>query len=142
MNRQYLKTFVATFLAGFLLYYGAAWAVLRCCHYEAEATSEVSRFDAELANPHLRVWRPSDAATQIDCLDFEYHAETLGGPASPPQFHRVTAAVTPCANHFSVLKNLAESHKNNFSGNAFPSGSPPSEPSYPPLYLSLSSLRF
>ena len=83
----------------------------------------------------------SRAPTQIACLDFEYQTEVLAGPASPPQFHRVTAAVTPSANDFIVLKSLADSHKKNLLRMVFNRGSPPSELSYPPLYLFLSSLR-
>jgi hypothetical protein len=142
MNRQHVKTFLATFLASVLLYYSAAWAVLRCCPDEEHASFEESLSKDYLHDglySHLS-W-PSHAPTQIDCLDFEYHTEILAGPVSPPQFHRVTAAVRPSGNDFFVLKGLADSHKKNLLRNVFTRGSPPSELSDPPRYLSLSSLR-
>lgn len=142
MNFLYPKTFVATFLASVLLYYSAAWAVLRCCHQEEHASLEASLSEYDLHDrlySHLS-W-PSHAPTQIDCLDFEYHTEILAGPASSPQFHRVTAAVTPYPNDFFVLKSLPDSHKRNLLRNVFTRGSPLSELLDPPLYLFLSSLR-
>jgi hypothetical protein len=142
MNRYHLKTLLATFLASVLLYYNAAWAVLRCCHVEERASLEESVSKDHLHDglyPHLS-W-PNHAPTQIDCLDFEYQTEVLAGPTSSPQFHRGTAAVTPDANDFFVLKRLADGHRKNLLWNVFTRGSPPAEPSDPPLYLSLSSLR-
>jgi len=142
MNRRHVKTFVATFLASMLLYYSAAWAVLRCCHDDEQASLEegVSKDDLhDGLDSHISWTR--QVPTQIDCLDFEYQTEVLAGPASPPELHRVTAAVTPSANDFYVLKSLADSHRKNLLRNVFTRGSPPTEPSDPPLYLSLSSLR-
>jgi hypothetical protein len=142
MNRQYVKTFLATFLASMLLYYNAAWAVLRCCHDEERASLEESVSKDHLHDGlYSHLSRPSHAPSQIDCLDFEYQTEVLAGPTSPPQFHRGTAAVTPYANDFFVLKSLADGHRKNLLRNVFTSGSPPAEPSDPPLYLSLSSFR-
>lgn len=142
MNSRYLKMFVATFLASVLLYYSAAWAVLRCCHEDELSSVEAGLSEYELHDGHSsHLSRPSPAATEIDCLVFEYHTEILTVPASPPQFHRVTAAVTPYSNSFFVLKSLPDSHSRNLLRNVFTRGSPLSELSDLPLYLSLSSLR-
>lgn len=142
MNRQHVKTFLAALLASMLLYYNAAWAVLRCCHEEEHASVEASLSEYELHDGHSsHLSRPSPAATEIDCLVFEYHTEILTVPASPPQFHRVTAAVTPYSNSLFVLKSLPDSHSKNLLRNVFTRGSPLSELSDLPLYLSLSSLR-
>ena len=142
MNRQHVKTFVSTFLASMLLYYSAAWAVLRCCHDDEHASLEETASKDDLhdgLDSHIS-W-PSHAPTQIDCLDFEYQAEVLAAPASPPQFHSVTAAVTPCSIDFFVLKTLADGHRKTLLRNIFTRGSPHSELADPPLYLSLSTLR-
>ena len=142
MKRQHVKTFLATFLAAMLLYYNAAWAVLRCCHVDERGSLEEILSTDDLRDglyPHLS--RPSQAPTQIDCLDLEYQTEVLAGPASPPQFHRGTAALTPCANDFFVLKSLVDGHRKNLLRNIFTRDSPSADPSDTPLYLSLSSLR-
>jgi hypothetical protein len=142
MNRQHVKTFLATFFASMLLYYSAAWAVLRCCHDDEHASFEESASKNDLhGGLHSHLSRPSHAPTQIDCLDFGYQTEVLAGPTSPPHFHRVTAAVTPSANDFFVLKSLADGHRENLLSNVFTRRSPAAESSDPPLYLSLSTLR-
>jgi hypothetical protein len=142
MNRQRLKTFLATFLASMLLYYSAAWAVLRCCHEDGPASVEQSMSADDLYDGlQIDISRSRHAPSQIDCLDFGYQTEVLAGPVSPPHFHRVTAAVTPHANDFFDLQSLADGHRKNLLRNVFTRGSPPVEPSDPPLYLSLSSLR-
>ena len=142
MNMRRLKTFVATFLASMLLYYSAAWAVLRCCHEEDQASLEasVSGYDLDDGSSS-HVLRPSYAPTQIDCGDFEYHTESLASRASPPQFHSFTTALMPYPNNFFFLSSLSDSHKRNLLRNVFTRGSPLSELSDPPLYLSLSGLR-
>lgn len=142
MNRQHVKTFLATLLASMLLYYNAAWAVLRCCHVDEHGSlEEILSADDLHDGLYRHLSRPSHVPSQIDCLDFDYQTEVLAGPASPPQFHRGTAALTPYANDFFVLKTLLDGHRSNLLRNNFTRGSPPAEPSDAPLYLSLSSLR-
>jgi len=142
MNRYHLKTLLATFLASMLLYYNAAWALLRCCHEDEPASVEQSMSADDLHDGlQLDLSRSRHAPTQIDCPDFGYQTEVLAGPASSPQFHRVTAALTLSANDFFVLKSLADGHRKNLLRNVFTRGLPPAEPSDPPLYLSFSSLR-
>lgn len=142
MNRYHLKTLLATFLASMLLYYNAAWALLRCCHEEGLASVEHSMSGDDLHDGlYSYLSRPRHASTQIDCLDFDYQTEVLASPTSPPQFHRVTAALTPYANDFFVLKSLVDGHREYLLSNVFTRRSPPAEPSDPPLYLSLSTLR-
>jgi hypothetical protein len=142
MNRQHVKAFLATFLASMLLYYSAAWAVLRCCHDEERASLEESvSKDHSHDGLHSHLSWPSHAPRQIDCPDFGYQTEVLAGPASPPQFHWVTAAVATYANDFFVLKSLADGHRKNLLRNVFTRGLPPAEPVDRPLYLFLSSFR-
>ena len=142
MKNQQLKTFLATFLASMLLYYSAAWALLRCCHEDEPARVEQSMSAHDLRDGiHSYLSRSSHAPSQMDCLDFEYQTEVLASPASPPQFHRATAAPTPNANDFFVMKSLADGHRKNLLRNVFTRGSPPAESFDPPLYLSLSTLR-
>jgi hypothetical protein len=142
MNHRPLKAFLATFLAAMLLYYGAAWAVLRCCHEDGPASVEQSMSAGDLHDGlQLDLSRSRHAPSQIDCLEFEYQTEVLASPASPPQLHRATPAVTPNANDFFVLKSVSDGHRKNLLRNVFTRRSPAAESSDPPLYLSLSTLR-
>ena len=142
MNRQQVKFILATFLAAMLLYYNAAWALLRCCHVGEHAsvadiisTNDLhDRFDRHPS-------RPSPAPSQIDCLDFDHQLEVLAGPSAPPQLHRGAAARTPHGNDVIVLKSLAGGHGKNLCMNTFTRGSPLAEPPNPPLYISFSNLR-
>ena len=142
MNRQRVKTFLATILAAVLLYYDAAWAVLRCCHVDDHGSVEES---LATGDPHYELdrhlSRSSQVPPQIDCLDFDYQMEVLAGPTAPPQFQRSAAAITPYGNDFFVLKSLVDGHRKNLFRNSLTRGSPLAEPSDPPLYLSLSTLR-
>ena len=142
MNNRQLKVFLATLLASMLLYYSAAWALLRCCHEGQPAIVERSMSaDDRHDGLHSHLSRPIHAPAQFDCLDFEYQSEVLGGPTLLPQFHRATTAVAPYANDFFALKSLADGHRKTLLRNVFTRGSPPGESSNPPLYISFSSLR-
>ena len=142
MNRHQQTTFLATVLAAMLLYYDAAWAVLRCCD-----VGEHGGFEEILptGNAHDQLDRHSSRSSplpsQIDCLDVDHQIEVLIGPASPPQIQRGTFALTPYGNDFFIPKSLVDGHWKNLLRNIVTRGSALAEPSNPPLYLSLSSLR-
>lgn len=142
MKRRQVKTFLATILAAMLLYYDAAWAVLRCCdvgeHGHVEKILPTGDAHDQLDR---RFSRSSPLPSQIDCLDVDHQIEVLIGPTSPPQFQRGTFALTPYGNDFFILKSLVDGHWKNLLSNTFTRGSALAEPSNPPLYLSLSSLR-
>ena len=142
MNNRHPKALLATFLVSMLFYYSAAWALLRCCHEDEPANVEQSMSADDLhGGLHLHLSRPSQAPTQIDCLDFEYQTAVLASPASAPQLHRGTATVARYANGFFVLKSLGDGHRKSLPRNVFTRGSSPDKPSDPPLYLSLAALR-
>ena len=142
MNRQQVKTFLAAILAATLLYYDAAWAVLRCCHVGEHGNVEETRSTEGLnADLDIDPFRSNPMPPQIDCLDFDYQIMVLAVPTSSPQFQRGTAALTPIGNEFFVLKDLANGRGTNLYWSNFTRGSPFAVRSDPPLYLSLSSLR-
>ena len=142
MNRHQQTTLLATALAAMLLYYDAAWAVLRCCdvgeHGHVEEILPTGDAHDQL-DRHFS--RSGPLPSQIDCLDVDHQIEVLIGPTSPPQFQRGTFALTPYRNDFFILKSLVDGHWKNLLRNIFTRGSAFAEPSNPPLYLSLSSLR-
>lgn len=141
MNRRHVKTFVATFLASMMLYYSAAWAVLRCCHgderadvMEMESASKDGVLDAHIS------WPGGASAQMIDCLDFDFQTEVLAITAPSPDLHRVAIAVTHPGFDLNALKNLADDYRKDLLRYVFTRGSP-SGSSASPLYLSLATLR-
>jgi hypothetical protein len=141
MNRRHVKTFVATFLASMMLYYSAAWAVLRCCHDDEHAgVMESISKDGMHDGLDADISRPSGPPAQVDCLDFDFQTEVLAIPTPAPELHRVSIAVTPSSFHLNALKSLADDHRKDLLRYVFTRGSP-SESSAPPLYLSLATLR-
>jgi hypothetical protein len=138
MNRRHVKTFVATFLASMMLYYSAAWAVLRCCHDDEHAGMEESASMDGGLDAHIS-W-PDGVPAQVDCLDFDFQTEVLAIPTPPPELHRVVIAVTHSVFDLHALKSLADDHRKDLLRYVFTRGSR-SESSAPPLYLSLATLR-
>ena len=136
MNRQPAKIVLATFVTAMLLYYNAAWAMLRCCHVD-----EHGAIEEILPAGDLHEEQDRHSPSRIDCLSVDYHSEVSAGPASPPQCHRETAARTLYVNDLFVPEHLVGSHWKTLCGNTFTRGSPNAEPSVGPLYLYLSSLR-
>lgn len=125
-----------------LLYYDAAWAVLRCGHVDERGSLEENLSTDNLHGGLYReLSRPSHAPSQIDCLDFDYQIMVLAAPTAPPQFQRGAATLTPDGNDLFVLKYLANGRRTNLYWSNFTRGSPFAVRSDPPLYLSLSSLR-
>lgn len=138
MNRQRLKTILALVFGATLLYYDAAWAVLRCCHVDNHSAAEESLSTGYLG---LHPFPPNQAPSQIDCLDFDYQLVVLAGATSPLQFQRGVAKLTPDVSGFVIPKSLNDGRRTNRLWGNFTRGSPLAEPPTSPLYLSLSSLR-
>ena len=142
MTRRHVKTCLAASIAAMLLFYNAAWAILRCCDVEAHGSLEQILPTGVLHDGlYSQVAAPTPAPSQIDCLDLDYQAEVLAGPTAPPQFYRGMAHLTPLANDFVVAKSVIGGHWTTLRRNSFTRGSPNGESSDPTLYLSLASLR-
>jgi hypothetical protein len=136
MNRPPSKIVLAIFVTAMLLYYNAAWAMLRCCHIDEHGAIEEVFPAGDLHDEQDR-----HSPSQVDCLSVDYQAEISAGPVSTPQLHRGMAARTFYVNDLFVPKPLVGSHWKTLCGNTFTRGSPNVEPSVGPLYLYLSSLR-
>src|SRR5215208_6127429 len=97
MNRHRLKSFLTTIVVVILLQYNAAWAILRCCHFDEHESLEETLPSSDLHDEQDR-----HSPSRIDCLSFDYRSEVSVGAASPPQFHRGTAARTLYVNDLFV----------------------------------------
>jgi hypothetical protein len=138
MNSRWGKTILASVISLVLIYYSAAWAVLRCYHdYDHPAGAiEVTKTDGS-AHRHASVLGGDSA--RIDCTDFDYHTEILAGPTAPPHIHR-TATSSPYGDVVLPSVNRTALHRTNlFSG--FPRVSTGAKLIYLPIYLFISNLR-
>ena len=95
MSRHYMKTGVVSLLTLILLYYGVAWVVLSCFHKEDNVhhPALISVSDVQAGKTYLPF--PRHVPVNVDCLDFDYHTESLAGPSSSIQLLvRVARAVS------------------------------------------------
>ena len=83
---RFLKSFAASLISSVLLYYSAAWTVLRCSHDDEDVNSGFALFDGGAAG----LSSTSAAEAHLDCLDSDYHTETLAGPSSSVKFDQLT----------------------------------------------------
>ena len=135
MSRKYIKTGLVSLLALVLLYYSAAWAVLRCFHDEDHSTEAavVSAGDCYAKDAHFPFSHHAQA--NLDCFGSAYHTESLARPSSPTELHRLTSRVTSQVTDELTLPGLAA------DGSRGIWLSPVVFPTQPPRYLSLSVFR-
>jgi hypothetical protein len=125
-----------------VLHYDAAWAILRCCHVDEHGSFEEILPSGDLyAESDQYLSRPSQAPSQIDCLDSDYRVQLSAGPASPPQINRGTAARALYVDDLFGPKGMPNVSWKTSGGNIPTRGSPNFERSVGPLYLYLASLR-
>ena len=142
MNHDILKTCIASLIAIVLLYYGAAWAVLRCFHDEDHAISEATLSVADLHDRDFLLWSRDHANTNLDCMGPNYRTETLAGSSAPSKLKLSTTEVTSRLNDFLTLQGIGRAATKSFwlSGVIEP-GSPLGFLIDSPRYLFLSILR-
>lgn len=89
------KVFVATSASLLLLYYGVAWAVLRCCHDDTGSHQELvlNNIDKNITSH----------AYTIECVTPVYHAELIAESPSPSRLDRLMSDTTPHINDFLTL---------------------------------------
>lgn len=85
MSRHCIKTAVVSLLAFVLLYYGVAWVVLSCFH-EGDITHHPAAHTVTgVPGGNTDFSFPRHAHVNLDCLDSDYHTESLSGPSSSSQ---------------------------------------------------------
>ena len=142
MNRPALKSLVVSFVSLVLLYYSAAWAVLRCLHDDDHSDLSVTLSENGARPEDSYVPFPIDAPASLDCIGYDYHAESLAGPSSSSQLPCWAARIISHVTDFAILDGIATggarglSIRAVFDGFAFPVFFIDSR-----RYLSLSVLR-
>ena len=100
---RFFKSFVVSLISSVLLYYSAAWAVLKCFHEEDHSgySAVVSVTDAHGGDTYPLFSRHAHA--NLDCLDFDYHTESLGGPLASTLLDKAAVrAVSQVRNDFTL----------------------------------------
>jgi hypothetical protein len=88
------KIFVVMIVAPVLLYYGVAWAVLRCSHDADDSDHEVALLNGDPV--HL----------DLECVGPNLHTESMAEASSPPQRDRLMLDITPYVNDFLTLRTV------------------------------------
>jgi hypothetical protein len=141
MNHGFLKTFVVSLIASVLVYYGVAWAVLRCLH-EDDTGAEASVSGDGLHQGNFVPSRGKHPKADIGCMDSNYHTETLAGSSAPSQINILIADVISQVNTFLTLHGIADAPTENlWLAALFNRGSTLTFLADSPRYLSLSVLR-
>ena len=138
MNR-FFKSFIVSLLSSVLLYYSAAWAVLKCFHEgdHSDRPAVVSVTDAHGGDTYPLFSRGAHA--KLDCLGFDFHTESLGGPSASTQvYDAAVRAVSQVSSDFTLRALAAERARWLWLKAAFPSTTFLIDL---PRYLSLSHLR-
>ena len=103
MNRSILKTFISSFIALVLVYYSVAWAMLSCAHDEDFAITEVIVSDAGARDAGFYQSLASQAQSHLDCMESDYHTETLGGFLGPLQERLLSTDIASHITDLSIL---------------------------------------
>jgi hypothetical protein len=141
MSRRLPKSLIASFVSLVLLYYSAAWAVLRCLQDDLSDTSvTTSENGGRPADSYVPF--PIDAPASLECIGYDYHAESLAGPSSSPQLPRWAVRIISHVTDFSFLDGIvAVGARGLWLRAVFDRFASPTFPIDLPRYLCLSVLR-
>lgn len=141
MNSRQRKILIVWFIAFVLIYYSAAWAILRCYHDDDHASSEIQASQTgSSAAEHGHIVIPGEAEN-IDCTAFDFHTESLNAPTSAPQLSRSLVWFNPEFPDVAISNWQMAGFTPCHLATIFTRGSPSSTFLDTPLYLFLSSLR-
>ncbi len=132
-----VKIFIILALALLLLYSGAAWAVLGCCHDETHSYHEaaLNSIDQDFPDAH-------GVDANITCVSPVYHTDSRAVSSLRSQLELLTPDTTPHLKHFWLSPAAyAESARAAWLTSRFGSAHPTSSLLTAPLYLFLSILR-
>lgn len=106
MTRNLFRAVVAIAISFVLLYYGIAWAVLRCSHDAEYSDHAVAMEDVDATHKDLRYASGSAVNLDLECVGANLHIEAMAASSSVPQVDRLMLDTTPNVNDFLTLRNL------------------------------------
>jgi hypothetical protein len=106
MNHYLLKSLVAVVVVFVLLYYGVAWAVLRCSHDAEHSDHAVEMEDVDATRQAFHRVSVNAVDLDLECGGPDFHTEAMAEASSPPQLGRLTPDTTRNVNDLLTLRNL------------------------------------
>jgi hypothetical protein len=104
MTRHLLRNVIAIAISFVLLYYGIAWAVLRCSHDAEHSDHAVATEDVDATHKDLHDASLNPVHLDLECVGPDFHTEAMAEASSLPQLDRLTLDVTPHVNNFLTLQ--------------------------------------
>jgi hypothetical protein len=104
MNHHLPKSLIAMVVAFVLLYYGVAWAALRCSHDAEHSDHAVAMEDVDATHQAFDHASASVVALDLECVGPDFHTEAMAEASSPSQLNRSTLDITPHVNDFLTLQ--------------------------------------
>jgi len=141
MTRHLLRGVVAIAISFVLLYYGIAWAVLRCSHDAKHGDHEVALQALDTTHQDFHHAAVNTVDLDLECVGPTFHIEAMAEASPPPQLDCLTPDNTPHVNDFLTLGNVTGDAANNWLSAVFQTSLPLAFPINLPFYLFLSILR-
>lgn len=104
MNHHLLKSLIAMVVAFVLLYYGVAWAALRCSHDAGHSDHAIAMEDVDATHQHFHEASLNPANLDLECVGPDFHTETMAEASSPLKFDRLPRDITSQVNNFLTLQ--------------------------------------
>jgi hypothetical protein len=106
MTRHLLRNVVAMAISFGLLYYGIAWAVLRCSHDADHSDHAVAMEDVDATHQAFHHTSVGAVDLDLECVGPNFHTEAMAEASSPPQLDRFSLDLTPHVNNFLTLRTV------------------------------------
>jgi hypothetical protein len=106
MIRHLLRNIIAIAISFVLLYYGIAWAVLRCSHDAEHSDHAVAMIDVDATHKDLHDASLNPVPLDLECVGPDFHTEAMAEASSPLQLDRLTPDTTPHVNDFLTVRNV------------------------------------
>src|SRR5262245_28975595 len=104
MTHNSFRAFVAIGISFVLLYYGIAWAVLRCSHDTKHSGYSVAVEDVDTAHQDFHHTSVNLVHLDLECIGPNFHTEAMAEVSSSPQLDRLMPEVTRHVNDFLTLQ--------------------------------------
>lgn len=106
MTRHLLRNVIAIAISFVLLYYGIAWAVLRCSHNAEHSDHAVATEDVDANHKDLHDASLNPGHLDLESVGPDFHTEAMAEASSPPQLDRFLLDITPHVNDFLTLRTV------------------------------------
>lgn len=104
MNHHLPKSLISMVVVFMLLYYGVAWAVLRCSHDAEHSDHAVAMENVDGTHQHFHEASLNPVNPDLECVGPDFHTEAMAEASPPPKLDGLTQDITPHLNNFLTLQ--------------------------------------